>query len=159
MLLWLGMLFPSSARKASTVAFGLGNISKEKKNFKRKQSKKKNCKAAVFWEACSEIHTVVLSCQFGTCTRREREHLAALCLQEPSPSHQHGKLDCSTTQGRLIPKTPVPNPLKTSSVSDQYGFLAQRFSLLPPALQQAQDPVWLPFLWCCTGVLSSGRSL
>lgn len=55
-----------------------------------------------------------------------KENTWLLCQQEPRPSHQHGKLDCSTTQGRLIPKTPASNPLKTPSVSDQCSFLTQR---------------------------------
>lgn len=143
-LLLLGMLFPSSTRKISTIAFGLGNASKEI-FFQKEKEKKKKTKHLWFWEACSEVHTVILSHQSGTCTLRENRTPGCSVYRSHIHHTSMGKLDCSTTQDRHIPKTPISNPLKTPSLSDQYGFLAQRFSLLPPAPQQAQGPVWLHF--------------
>lgn len=144
----LGMPFPSSARKASTVAFlypGMGNPPKQRK----------------------------CSCILGNLLRGLPSHISPLTwnmhakdkeatwlpprLQEPCPSHQYGKLDCSTTPGRFPPKPPAQSPLQTSGGPAQHtrpwGFLAQWFSLLPPALQRAQDHVQLPFPRCCAQVL------
>lgn len=87
MLLWLGMLFPSSARKASTVAFGLGNISKEKKILKRKQSKKKKLQSScVLGSLLRDSHSHIILSIWNMYTKG-KENTWLLCVYRSRVHH------------------------------------------------------------------------
>lgn len=82
------------------------------------------------WETPSSPKERKCSCTLGNLLRGLESHMIPLTRNMhtkgkedtwlPHPSHQHGKLDCSTSLGRLIPKPPAQNPVRTPGISAQY---------------------------------------
>lgn len=125
---------------------------------KRKGKRKKGKASVVLGSLLKGSHHPIIPSVWNLYTKG-KQNTWLLCLQEPHPSHQQRGTRLQHNSGQTHSQNTCPNPLETPSLSDQCGFLAQRFSLLPPALQKAQGPVWLPFLWCYIAILSPGRSL